>query len=85
MDTNPPGSKIAPKTFTTIYYVELGKPYVFLVYKVSTPQGEEMTQRVEERIKSERRFVMKRIGVQNLPQSERMQTYPTVFHSKKWR
>jgi hypothetical protein len=37
MDTSPPGSKIAPKAFIIIYYVELGKPYVFLVnYKVST-------------------------------------------------
>lgn len=30
------GSKIAPKTFTIIYYVELGKPCVFLL-KVLTP------------------------------------------------
>jgi hypothetical protein len=30
MDISPPGSMIAPKTFTIIYYVELGKPYMFL-------------------------------------------------------
>ena len=53
MDTNPPGSKMAPKTHTTICYAERGKPYAFLRRnaEVSTPQGEEMTQRVEERDK----------------------------------
>jgi len=29
MDTNPPGSKMAPKTLIIIYYAELGKPYAF--------------------------------------------------------
>ena len=48
MDVIPPGSKMASKAFTIIYYAELGKPYVFLIFKVSTPQGEEMTQRVKE-------------------------------------
>ena len=53
MDTNPPGSKMAPKTHTIIRYAERGKPYAFLCRneKVSTPQGEEMAQRVEERDK----------------------------------
>jgi hypothetical protein len=50
-DNIPPGSKMAPKALTIIYYAELGKPYAFLVYKVSTPQGEEMAQRVEEQDK----------------------------------
>ena len=31
MDMIPPGSKMASKAFTIIYYAELGKPYVFLV------------------------------------------------------
>lgn len=30
MDTSPPGLKTAPKSFTIIYYAELGKPYVLL-------------------------------------------------------
>jgi len=30
MDTNPPGSKMAPKTHTIICYAERGKPYAFL-------------------------------------------------------
>ena len=30
MDISPPGSMIAPNTFTIIYYVELGKPYMLL-------------------------------------------------------
>jgi len=42
MDKSPPGSMIAPNAFTIIYYVELGKPYMLLAGKVSTPQGEEM-------------------------------------------
>lgn len=33
---NPLGLKTAPKSFTIIYYAELGKPYVFLK-KVLTP------------------------------------------------
>ena len=39
MDTNPPGSKMAPKTHTTICYAERGKPYAFLRRnaEVSTP------------------------------------------------
>jgi len=36
MDITPPGSKIAPKAFIIIYYVELGKPYMFLACKVLT-------------------------------------------------
>ena len=40
---NPLGSRIAPNAFRIIYYVELGKPYMFLARKVSTPQEEEMT------------------------------------------
>ena len=53
MDMIPPGSKMASKAFTIIYYAELGKPYVFLIYffKVLKPQGREMAQRVEERDK----------------------------------
>ena len=53
MDTNPPGSKMAPKTHTIICCAERGKPYAFLCRnaEVSTPQGEEMAQRVEERDK----------------------------------
>ena len=48
MDTNPPGSKMA-----IICCAERGKPYAFLCRnaEVSTPQGEEMAQRVEERDK----------------------------------
>ncbi len=30
MDISPPGSKIAPKALVIIYYVERGKPYMFL-------------------------------------------------------
>ena len=39
MDANPPGSKMAPKTHTTICYAERGKPYAFLRRnaEVSTP------------------------------------------------
>lgn len=33
MDINPPGSMIAPNAFTIIYYVELGKPYMFLALR----------------------------------------------------
>jgi hypothetical protein len=57
MDMIPPGSKMAPKAHIIIQYAERGKPYVFLKRnevcrdEVSTPQGEEMTQRVEERDK----------------------------------
>jgi hypothetical protein len=52
MDTNPPGSKMAPKALTIIYYAERGKPYAFPGFgRVSTPQGEEMAQRVKERDK----------------------------------
>ena len=51
MDMIPPGSKMASKAFIIIYYVELGKPYVFLIFKVLKPQGGEMAQRVEERDK----------------------------------
>ena len=53
MDIIPPGSKMAPKARTIIQYAERGKPYAFLCRnaEVSTPQGEEMAQRVEERDK----------------------------------
>ncbi len=51
MDVIPPGSKMASKVLTIIHYAELGKPYEFLKKEVSTPQGEEMTQRVKEREK----------------------------------
>lgn len=53
MDVIPPGSKMASKVLTIIHYAELGKPYAFLKKKkeVSTPQGEEMAQRVKEREK----------------------------------
>lgn len=37
MDKNPPGSKMAPKACTIIYYVERGKPYTFLGNKVLNP------------------------------------------------
>lgn len=37
MDTSPPGSMIAPNAFTIIYYVELGKPYMFLVLQGIDP------------------------------------------------
>ena len=44
---------MAPKARTIIRYAERGKPYAFLCrnVEVSTPQGEEMAQRVEERDK----------------------------------
>lgn len=46
---------MAPKTHTIIRYVERGKPYAFRYslkgMSVSTPQGEEIAQRVEERDK----------------------------------
>jgi hypothetical protein len=44
---------MAPKAHIIIQYAERGKPYVFLPSngEVSTPQGEEMAQRVEERDK----------------------------------
>ena len=53
MDINPPGSKMAPKAHIIICYVERGKPYAFLCrnVEVSTPQGKEKAQRVEERDK----------------------------------
>lgn len=56
MDTNPPGSKMAPKTHTIICYAERGKPYALprKGAEVSTPQGEETAQRVEERDKKRR-------------------------------
>jgi len=41
-----------------------------------------MTQRVEDWIKSEWSFVMKDIGVQDLPQPERVLTYPWYFITK---
>ena len=44
---------MAPKTHTIICYAERGKPYAFLRLEVSTPQGEEMVQRVEERDKKQ--------------------------------
>ena len=31
MDKNPLGSKMAPKAFIIIHYVERGKPYMFLL------------------------------------------------------
>lgn len=37
MDKSPPGSKIAPNAFTIIYYVELGKPYMFLALQGIDP------------------------------------------------
>ena len=37
MDISPPGSMIAPKTFIIIYYVELGKPYMFLALRGIDP------------------------------------------------
>lgn len=37
MDMIPPGSKMASKAFIIIYYAELGKPYVFLIFKVLNP------------------------------------------------
>ena len=37
MDASPPGSMIAPKTFTIIYYVELGKPYMLLALQGIDP------------------------------------------------
>ena len=33
IDISPPGSMISPKTFIIIYYVELGKPYMFLALR----------------------------------------------------
>jgi len=42
MDNIPPGLMIAPKTLIIIHYVERGKPYMLLVFKVSTSQEEEM-------------------------------------------
>ena len=34
-----PGLKMAPKAFTIMYYVELGKPYMLLLLKVSNRKG----------------------------------------------
>ena len=50
---SPPGSYTAPKARIIIRYAERGKPYALLSRngKVSTPQGEEMAQRVEEQDK----------------------------------
>ena len=56
MDKTPLGSKIAPKTRAIIYYAELGKPYAFPTSRVSTPQGEETTQRVKEQDKKRMAF-----------------------------
>ena len=39
MDTNPPGSKMAPKTHTIICYAERGKPYAFLERAPAKPNG----------------------------------------------
>lgn len=33
MDVIPPGSKMASKVLIIIYYAELGKPYVFLIFQ----------------------------------------------------
>ena len=40
------GLQMAPKVFTIIYGVELGKPYVLPNFRVGTPQGATMAQRV---------------------------------------
>lgn len=39
MDTNPPGSKMAPKTLIIIYYAELGKPYAILERGINPVRG----------------------------------------------
>ncbi len=39
MDVIPPGSKMASKAFTIIYYAELGKPYVFLIQGIEPARG----------------------------------------------
>ena len=39
MDMIPPGSKMASKAFTIIYYAELGKPYVFLIQGIEPARG----------------------------------------------
>lgn len=41
MDNIPPGPMIAPKALAIIHYVERGKPYMLLDFKVSTSQEEE--------------------------------------------
>ncbi len=38
-DTIPPGSKMAPKALTTIYYAEHGKPYAFLERGIDPVRG----------------------------------------------
>ena len=45
------GSEMAPKVPTSILNAEPGKPYALPDFRVSTPQGEETAQRVEERSK----------------------------------
>ena len=39
MDMIPPGSKMASKVLTIIYYAELGKPYVFLIQGIEPARG----------------------------------------------
>lgn len=39
MDMIPPGSKMASKAFTIIYYAELGKPYAFLKRGINPARG----------------------------------------------
>ena len=39
MDIIPPGSKMASKALTIIYYAELGKPYVFLIQGIEPARG----------------------------------------------
>jgi len=48
-----PGLQMAPKVFTIIYGVELGKPYVLPNFRVEISQGMTMAQRVEETVQSE--------------------------------
>jgi hypothetical protein len=44
---------IAPKVFTIIHGMELGKPYALPISRVGAPQGVTKVQRVEDMIKSE--------------------------------
>lgn len=51
-----PGLKMAPKAFTTMYYAELGKPYMLLHKKVSNRKGTKRHRGQTKRVKSECRI-----------------------------
>jgi len=74
------GLKMASKVFISICGGELGKPYM-----LTESQGRDLV-RVTDGIegrgidKKRRQLVMCCIGVQNLPEPERVLTYRAVFH-----